>query len=423
MNPKSKLFIAACTLLSVALACQSATPELTAEVVSTSVSVSTSLPSPPTARAIPPAVPAASIAPPLGLFTGSVAYTGTDGQLYSLDMQTGISTPLTEGLDGGIYPFWSGDGSRIVYSYWNSAGERNGLAMLDVPSHDVRVVHDAFRTDFLSFSFSLSSDGSFAIYDTWNDQGFTDVYRMNMNSGESTIFTAESSIHHAQNSTLSPDDKRIAYQLSTVSSELFSIWTMNADGSGKVNLTPNDEFRWIDFLPIWSPDSAQVAFFRSYIRCSRGCAINDPTEATPGWPPGLWVINADGSGEHLLREYTLDELPGQYFSGSAWSPDGRYIAYYFIESQEESQEPTVTAELWIVDVATGESQRLVSVPAEHHHTFHFISWSPDSQAVMVNHVDAEVDPWEYTVYVAAVDGSGVWKLFDVNGSYFARWSP
>jgi hypothetical protein len=73
------------------------------------------------------------------------------------------------------------------------------------------------------------------------------------------------------------------------------IYIMNADGSGLRRLT-------YGFDPAFSPDGNQVAFAR--------------------WdePRGLWVINADGSGERLLIGANRARSP-------AWSPDGRAIVF------------------------------------------------------------------------------------------------
>jgi dipeptidyl aminopeptidase/acylaminoacyl peptidase len=73
------------------------------------------------------------------------------------------------------------------------------------------------------------------------------------------------------------------------------IYIMNADGSGLRRLT-------YGFDPAFSPDGNQVAFAR--------------------WdePRGLWVINADGSGERLLIGANRARSP-------TWSPDGRAIVF------------------------------------------------------------------------------------------------
>jgi len=84
------------------------------------------------------------------------------------------------------------------------------------------------------------------------------------------------------------------------------IYAMNADGTGRTNLTnsPQDEVS-----PVWSPDGTKVAFVR-YQRWT-------PDQ---GWIPDIWVMNSDGSGQDRI---TSGEFP-------AWSPDGSKIAFSLI---------------------------------------------------------------------------------------------
>jgi len=74
------------------------------------------------------------------------------------------------------------------------------------------------------------------------------------------------------------------------------IYTVNGDGSD-LKLIANG----ID--PAWSPDGKQIAYARW------GATF-----------PGLYVINADGSGEHLV--YTSNKI-----RSPRWGPDGKYIAF------------------------------------------------------------------------------------------------
>jgi hypothetical protein len=92
-----------------------------------------------------------------------------------------------------------------------------------------------------------------------------------------------------------PQQPALAGKLVFQTSNGGDIFTMNADGSGLRRLT-------YGFDPAFSPDGSQIAFAR--------------------WdePRGLWVINADGSGERLLIGANRARSP-------TWSPDGRAIVF------------------------------------------------------------------------------------------------
>jgi len=79
-----------------------------------------------------------------------------------------------------------------------------------------------------------------------------------------------------------------------------SVWVMNADGSGKVQLTGTDG----STMPVWSPDGTQIAYVR-YFPGARGYDI--------------YVMDDDGSAQRCVVERDGDETnPG-------WTPDGRIV--------------------------------------------------------------------------------------------------
>jgi Tol biopolymer transport system component len=74
----------------------------------------------------------------------------------------------------------------------------------------------------------------------------------------------------------SPDGTKIVYQSDATGGG--DLYVMNRDGSGQTRLTGDPAF---EFGPAWSPDGTQIAFQRD--------------------PAGLFVMNADGSDQHLVH--------------------------------------------------------------------------------------------------------------------------
>ena len=115
------------------------------------------------------------------------------------------------------------------------------------------------------------------------------------------------------------------------------IWVMNADGSGKANLTSNG-FTFIERNPSWSVND-KIAYERDtqiWTMNSNGTgqvqftAITQPSPSAPAYSPdgtklafqsggSIWIINTDGTDE---RRVTVSAVN---YSAPAWSPDGSKI--------------------------------------------------------------------------------------------------
>ncbi len=145
----------------------------------------------------------------------------------------------------------------------------------------------------------------------------------------------------------SPDGSSIAY--STNTSGQFNVWRQPSDGGYPRQLTLYTEKAVRDIS--WSPDGETILF------------------------------TADEHGDEFYQLYTVPQGGGQaeafvsepdvqhHLAASAWSPDGRFIAY-----AGNDREPT-DQDIVIRDVQTGETRRLLAGDA----SYFAIGWSPDGE--------------------------------------------
>jgi len=134
---------------------------------------------------------------------------------------------------------------------------------------------------------------------TSNRDGNLEIYVMN-SDGTNQIRLTDNTIHDAH-PAWSPDGRRIAF-ISQGTTGAFAIFSMNAAGTEKIEITPVNSqlpasfpYSW-GWTISWSPNGQQLSF--------RDGA-------------GIYIVNADGSGRRFLTSGV----------NPAWSPDGSKILF------------------------------------------------------------------------------------------------
>jgi len=212
---------------------------------------------------------------------------------------------LTQNSEGGRYPSWSPDGSRIAFGKRSTdpgcaaLQSECGIDMVNVDGTGRNALTDAGGRPV------WSPDGSTILFLVGDpDSNQRHIWRVNADGTGLEQVTNSGFYSHV---AYSPDGSRILHTYSPEVGMPGFIGVMNVDGSGQVSLGEGGE-------PTWSPDGSKIAFKA------------DAEGGTCG--TRLYVMNSDGTGTvPVTLEFCVQSPRG-------WSPDSQWIAFWSYPQSE-----------------------------------------------------------------------------------------
>ncbi len=194
-----------------------------------------------------------------------------------------------------------------------------------------------------------SPDGTQIAFVSWRDSSGS-IYVMSTDG--SNVQQVSRTGQYDNHPDWSPDGKLIAYETAGLFAG-YNIIVMQADGSNPRFVTSVDSYAVR--APVFSPDGTQIAFM---------------TNRSNIWQIGI-LSYPDGEWLNLF------DCPANDCRFPAWSPDGTQIAYNTLDANADPDD------IWVVDVATGESSPLVQDMNQNGRP----SWSADGTVLYFNRTE------------------------------------
>ena len=256
--------------------------------------------------------------------------------VMSIDVQSGAVKEMTSEkwyILGRVA--WLADGSGLIITAIGHAGEHYQIWQLSYPSGEVkRITNDV--SDYQSVSLSVANDSK-TIASVLNDF-VSSVWITPVDSATERprqITADTSSLDGSHGLVWTPDGRFI---WSSMAGGNWNIWSMNADGSNRKQLTTEVDG---DRFPVVSPDGRYVVF-----ESRRG-----------GGVPAIWRMDIDGGNLKQLTKVPSFN-PRCTPDGSwvfHWTPDGNAIDYVSSEGG--------SANIWSQPLSGGKPIRLTDFKA------------------------------------------------------------
>jgi Tol biopolymer transport system component/DNA-binding winged helix-turn-helix (wHTH) protein len=315
-------------------------------------------------------------------------------KLVTIDVSTGQETELKTPAWRAIFrALWMPSGKHLVVSARTPDEPYPQVWMIDYPNGEVRRLTNDLEA---YFSVSLSSDGRMLValqqrttsriwllpdgdiknakqltfggrkldgYGglAWTPDGrivfshfadadnITDLYTINQDGSNRVQLTVNAGRDNAY-PTVSRDGRYIVFTSSRTGKR--QIWRMDIDGRNQKQLTFDEKGGGADFAAL-SPDGREVFFIK------RGSN-----------PSSIWKVSIDG-GTPIQVSRLTNATAEAYLS---ISPDGKWLAYHHISDKSEDREEEQTVKIGALPTDGNAEPKLFDLPIRRR----VIQWSTDS---------------------------------------------
>jgi Tol biopolymer transport system component len=366
-------------------------PTLTSTPIPTSTFTPTLTPRPTVTPTITPT--------PIGSGLGKIAFVSErDGnpEVYVMNSDGSEQTRLTNNPYSDNYPNWSPDGKKIIYRSERIDRVEVFVVNLDGTA-ETNLTQNPQYFDVEEPKWSL--DGNKIAYvgcPPYKPSEACEIFTMNADGGEKKQVTNND--YDDRYFEWSPDNKQIAYW--SFRNTQGDVYVINVDGSSELKLTNNPKYpNHISYNidPSWSLDGKTILYMSTNFN-------------TPHYE--IYAVNSDGSDETRITRTKSSEwiVNGQQM----WSPDGRKITFTYWDEKGEQ----VIDRICIMNSDGSERIFITDGPSDNEPR-----WSPDGKKIaFVSQRDGQPE-----IYIMNIDGSNQTRItyssVDESWLWQFQWAP
>ncbi|MBN1271484.1 MAG: PD40 domain-containing protein [Candidatus Aminicenantes bacterium] len=272
------------------------------------------------------------------------------------------------------YPFWSPDGSKIVFQS-NRAGADSEIYIMNADGTNIERLTYSTADDLTPV---WSPDGSLIAFQSMRD-GNEELYIMNIDGSHqrNITFSSDSEMHPKWH----PKGNTLIFSVPKGYWHVVDHWKINIDGTGLERITRSVT---IDTYAEWSPDATKIV--------GRRIVESGNSE--------IFLFDADGSNPvNLTNDTAYDGWP-------SWHPNGEKIVYASEDKNGEGR---------IFELECETSKRTLLIDKKGHWSKPI--WRRDgSKLICTRSLDGNVDIFVYDIHKQD-DKKNPIKLSDIRNAY------
>ncbi len=310
---------------------------------------------------------------PVGTDTG-----GTQYSLVEVPVDGGPERRITPYSWHGVVwrPFWLKDGSGLVVNAQDHISDPVQIWNVSYPGGAVtRITNDL--TQYGTTSFGLTADSSTII--SIAAESSAQIWLAAPNEDEARARKLSSGSSDGSSGLDWTPDGRIVYTAQT--GDTFDIWSMSADGSGRKQLTSNEDF---ESNPTVSPDGRYILF-----------------TSDRGGIPHIWRMDIDGGNPKQLTQGGFEDYT------PICSADSNTVVFLSWRSG--------TNRLWKIPINGGEPVQVSDLP------FQGSGFLPDGKLMFGSYFDDQVSPPRSRPALLSFETGQLVKVFDLPKKAGVAW--